>query len=500
MHEKKLPNLFALSRHGLFKANVSTIFPSITHAALPSLVTGVYPQEHGILGSYWFDVKNEEVAYYSADFELILSQGIGNFFEEFILNLNHKRLCTKTLFQIVEKARLRAASLNYLVFHGNVKHNLNVPMLLNMLPNAPSKEKIYGPSVLHLGDFVSHSSNGVEATELEKRGGLLNWMGLNDDSTADLLVQLAQQRGFPDFTVAYFPENDADSHRVGPEMALSTLEHLDKRLGEVIAAYGGLDAMLADLCVIVTADHAQVEIVADENKAGIRLDEMLADFKIAPAGKPWRTEDEVMICPNLRAAQIYFKALDPKPFHDVIAMLLADKRIDQVIWQADITEEGNEGYRIATADRGALHFWPGKSRPKTGVDAFGNQWSWAGDLRTVDGRLSEEKTLSFPRYPNAFERIAGLLESKQSGHIWITAQPGYEFSIDKTTVHAGGGSHGSLHASDSLAPILIAGAPSDLYLTDHFRIIDVAPLCLSILGLEPIRPIGANTIHQKELT
>ena len=85
-------------------------------------------------------------------------------------------------------------------------------------------------------------------------------------------------------------------------------------------------------------------------------------------------------------------------------------------------------------------------------------------------------------YPNAFERIAGALDAPKSGSVWFTARPGCEFEVPGGAAHVGGASHGGLHALESLCPFVIAG-PAKVDLPRHLRSVDIAPLCLELLGL-----------------
>jgi hypothetical protein len=117
-----------------------------------------------------------------------------------------------------------------------------------------------------------------------------------------------------------------------------------------------------------------------------------------------------------------------------------------------------------------------------------------GDLNTIDGYVSEEDVISSENYPNAFERIACIFNLKNSGHLMVTARPGYEFKLPRISVHGGGGSHGSLHAQDSVVPLLIAGAPDGIKMPLHPRTVDVAPVCLNVLGLEAERPVGVSHV------
>ncbi|MCA9070109.1 MAG: hypothetical protein KDA84_14350, partial [Planctomycetaceae bacterium] len=98
-------------------------------------------------------------------------------------------------------------------------------------------------------------------------------------------------------------------------------------------------------------------------------------------------------------------------------------------------------------------------------------------------------------YPNAFERIATSF-FEVTGHLWVTARLGKEFCLPETGANSKG-SHGSLHREDSTAPLIVAGLPDGLDLPERMRAVDIAPLCMEILGIRPPRPIGASPIKNR---
>lgn len=489
----QLPNLAALARAGTLDPECITIFPSITPAATASIVTGCYPYEHGIAGAFWYDTDEERVLFFGDDVWVVLNEGVGKFFEDFLVKLNHERLRADTLFQTVERAGLRAACLNYFIFHGDTEHKVRVPFLLSLLPGVPFSETVCGPSMLCLGDFVENRDAAGE--KVEATGGILNTFGLKDEGTAEFLIQLAKDRAMPDFTLAYFPDYDLRSHKVGPEKGVDALVSLDEKFGEIFEAFGGLEAMLDEVCVVLTADHSQSIIGEDEKQAGIQLEEVLAGFPLADAGEPWDADDQLMVCPNMRAAQIYFRRPATEQLERAVHQLLTDPRVDQVMWREGLVTKGKQGYRVATHDRGSLHFWTGADGRASAVDHQQQHWSWQGDLAVVDAHVAPGGMLEFGDYPNAFERIACGLDNEDGGHLWVTAVPDCEFCVPRTEVHTGGGSHGSLHKLDSVVPLLLAGAPPGISLPPNARAVDVAPLCLSILGLTPARPVSASHVR-----
>ena len=61
-------------------------------------------------------------------------------------------------------------------------------------------------------------------------------------------------------------------------------------------------------------------------------------------------------------------------------------------------------------------------------------------VRTFDPQTRSGSVL----LDDAFERVAGILESPESGTLWVTAAPGCEFEVPGGNAHLGGSSHGGL--------------------------------------------------------
>jgi hypothetical protein len=462
----------------MHQASVS-IFPSITPAATSTIITGAYPAEHGIAGASWFDSARNEIAYYGDDFWIILREGFGRFVNDFLLRLNGDRMRSPTLFEMVERAGRPAACLNYLVFKGSFPHRVNIPGLMAALPGVPFTETVEGPSLLSLGDFVgTHTHDGHR---LGEKGGLRHRFGMDDESTGAMLRDLAEKDALPDFTVAYFADNDYRSHEVGPVAALPVVERVDRLLGEVFEAAGGLERFLQHTAVVITSDHGHCEIRDDES-AVIWLDQVLGDFRQAALGRPWQPADEILICPNMRAAQIYVQHVTPDLVQRIATTALLDPKVDQVIWRSQLTG-GTSGYTVLT-HRGRIEFTR-DGAPHNAVDDFGGLWRWHGEPAALD--LDQDgRALRFRAYPNAFERIAGVLDLDKSGEIWMTARPGFEFEVPGGKAHIGGASHGALHQLDSLSPVIVAGGAAPRRLPQQMRSVDIGPLCMEILGI-PMR-------------
>lgn len=479
----RLPTLQRLVERGQYHGACTTIFPSITPAATTSIITGEYPASSGIVGASWFEAETGNVAYFGDDFWIIAREGFRSFLDDFLIGLNGDRLAAPTLFEIVERAGLRAACLNYLIFKGLHQHEVKTPLALRLLPGVRRKEHVAGPSIIAIGDFLT--THTMRGKPLDDVGGVLHRFGMDDASTSELLFELAEDT-FPDFTVAYFADNDYRSHEVGPHEALEVLDRVDRGLARAFDAAGGLDKVLQEMFVVVTSDHGHCEVLPDHDRAAICLDQILGDFKQAVLGKPWTAGDEIMICPNMRAAQVYFKRATAGDLRRAVAAVLTDARVDLAICRGVDIDGLPDRFRV-DAQRGSLEFWRGSSGSQA-LDAFGTTWSWQGELSVLDARV-EGGRLVWGDYPNAFERLAGALEHPHSATLWVTAAPGSEFEVPGGSAHLGGASHGGLHALESYSPLIVAG-PTRVELPSDLRSIDVAPLCLNLLGLPSRHRVG----------
>jgi hypothetical protein len=351
---------------------------------------------------------------------------------------------------------------------------------MTLLPGVPFTTHVSGPSTLCLGDFVTpRTSRG----KVHDRSGPLHRFGMDDASGAEMLCQLAAADALGDFTLAYFADNDYESHAIGPHAALPVIDRVDAALGRMFDAAGGRDRFLRDTCVIVTSDHGHCEILPDAAQAAVRLHHVLGNLRQADLARGWRGHDEIMICPNMRAAQIYVRQPTGVAITRLIDEALADPRVDLAMWRGALTGEDTDVYCVES-QRGRLAFRRGTGGDGRGHDAFGTEWSWRGDLEALDIEC-DGPAIVYGEYPNAFERIAAALEAANSGEVWLTARPGCEFEVPGGKPHVGGASHGALHALDSLSPVIIGGGGATR-LPRALRSIDIAPLCMELLGI-PMR-------------
>ena len=119
-----------------------------------------------------------------------------------------------------------------------------------------------------------------------------------------------------------------------------------------------------------------------------------------------------------------------------------------------------------------LRFMPGGDLE----DARGGRWHVEGDLDLLalqqrDGRLASAT------YPDALARAWSALRTRTAGEVLASARPGYEFLDWGGAHHVGGGSHGSLHANDSLGSLIWCGTgPDSSDAREQWALRDIVPM------------------------
>jgi len=230
---------------------------------------------------------------------------------------------------------------------------------------------------------------------------------------------LVTRDGF-DFLAYYLSGYDFASHAGGPEgeEADRSLEQIDSEVGALLEAAGGPDEFLERYTVVLLSDHGQTSVgqVA-------RLEEQFDDV----AG-------DVVVAASNRAAQVYLL-----PDARVDAAELA-RRLDGVP-AVDVTLRLEDEEVVARRD--------GADAPAEKLD-----------------------------YPDAAWRTRSALANPNAGELLVSAAEGWELEDLGGRHHAGGGSHGSLVAGDSLVPLVTVGLRSE-----PRRIVEVAPALLEHFGV-----------------
>ena len=221
-HGLKIPNLRRIMKEGTYAEGVVGVVPTVTYPSHTTLITGVWPQKHGIYANTTFDPerKNREGWYwYSEDIKV------------------------PTLWDIASRARINTASVNWPVSVG-AHVNYLIPevwragtaedqKLLRALATPgmlPAMEKELGPYSDGLGSEPEH-----------------------DGIRTKFAVAILQQHK-PGFMTVHLSSLDHAEHSHGPfsPEANAVLEKLDEQIGELRSAALAVDPQ-AVICIV--SDH-----------------------------------------------------------------------------------------------------------------------------------------------------------------------------------------------------------------------------------------------------
>lgn len=498
------PNFGALLERGQLIEDCVSGFPSVTPVCTSEIATGTTSDRHWISGMNWYHRVERRYVEYGSSFEATRAFGLFRATYDIVYNMNMAHLSheVETFFETLGDHGIRTACTPFLIFRGRKRHPLSLEGLLRRGAVAAGfRHAVYGPDELFYGELFGSRPVPCKPT--------LARPGTRDEYSACVSKELVADDAY-DFLLFSLPDNDHHSHRWGPDETHTSIAHADNCLGELVEACGGMDEFLETHAVIVVADHAQTPVT----DAYEMITELEQEWSVLKPSSDTPETAELAVSPTSRAGHVYV-LVDPEHeiacHTDVRTRLGAMPGTDLIAWLAH--PDGSPVVRrtagspvgddpkveaVIETVRGELRFRPGRAGK---LDWRGRRWHVDGDLEalglTVDGGAIDSAD-----YPDALGRLWSALVAPHSGDVIISLAEGYECVDWGQTSHVGGGSHGSLLAGDSLAPLLLVGfEPGIESSREQWRITDVAGLVRSHFGLEddydlefPERPVaGART-------
>jgi hypothetical protein len=466
------PILERLIAGGRYVPDCVAAFPSVTPVCAASIVTGVGQDEHRIPAMNWFDRAEERYVEYGSSLRSAQRFGFATQLTDTVYNMNRTHLAAETLtvFESLDDADVRTAGTTYLMYRGRYIHEPQRDTTLSRVAATLMRHPVMGPRELFYADLFASRRTGC-------RSGL-GMPGVRDRHSGCVSAYLVEHDLF-DFLLLSLPDNDWFSHKRGPEAQLQSLAQADLQLARVMNAAGGVEEFLAEHAVIAMADHSQAEVLAS-----IALQDVLAPLGVmgpVRSSEGGRSEEpRIAVCPSQRAAMVYALHEDERDAMraSVAGRSLAIEGVDLVIWlERDAHEAPREGV-IASRRNGELRFAPGGPI----LDPRGVAWSIDGSLAAIEAEIRDGMLIS-PSYPDALARVWSALTCANSGEVLLSAAPGYEFIDWGRQAHVGGGSHGSLHASDSLGALVLSGVDLPDAEPAQWAIRDIAPIVREHFGL-----------------
>ena len=461
------PVLQTLMQRGTYIPDCVAAFPSVTPVCAASIVTGTAQDEHHIPGMNWYSRAESRYVEYGSSLRAAQRFGIAQQLTDTVYNMNRAHLArdTLTVFETLDDADVRTAGTTYLMYRGRHRHEpQRDTALARFAAAALARHPVMGPRELFYADVFASRRTGCRS--------VLGMPGVRDRHSGCVSAYLVEHDLF-DFLLLSLPDNDWYSHKHGPDAQLTSIAAADLQLARVMEAAGGVDEFLSEHAFVAMADHSQA-LVTDT----IDLQGELAELGVLqPSGanilgaltgsrsqarsrddidRSGRIDPQIAVCPSQRAAMVYALAPDTRDAMraSVVTRALAIDGVDLVAWLAhDAHDRPSEGV-VCAPDRGELRFAPGGDLR----DARGASWHVDGELSVLDASVrGGDNAFQTPTYPDALARLWSALTCPTSGEVLLSAAPGYEFVDWGGAAHVGGGSHGSLHVSDSLAPLVLCG-------------------------------------------
>jgi predicted AlkP superfamily pyrophosphatase or phosphodiesterase len=460
----RAPALARLRDEGVYVDECVAAFPSVTPVCAATITTGVGPDEHLIPSMNWYHREEARYVEYGSSFSASRQFGVLRSLTDTVYRMNAEHLSREvdTVFESLDDADVRTAGTTYLIYRGRHQHEVaNESALARIVTSTLFRRTIDGPLELFYADLYASRKTGCR--------GQLGMPGIRDQHTGCVGAYLVENDLF-DFLLFSLPDNDAWSHKNGPHAQVTSIAAADRQLERLMHAAGGPAAFLEEHAVIVVSDHSQAPV-----EERIRLDLAFNEFDVAKPGPGRGPEAEVALSPAQRAAMVY--ALDEERREELVDRSLEAledlEGVDLMIWRVD---DGEAAVRSA---RGEMRF----SRGGDVIDVRGERWSLDGDLATVRAEVQDGRFLC-AEYPDALSRMWSALSCPTAGDILLSAAPGYEFVDWGGAGHVGGGSHGSLHRSDSLGALLWCGTgPDTRDEREMWSLREVAPLVRDHFGL-----------------
>lgn len=434
--QNKLPTFKKIMARGSFNKNCLSVFPTMSASFDASFATGVNPDSHGIPGLVWYDHFENRIVNYGNTPIGVWKTGIAKFIDDILYHQNEKHLSTKvtTIYEDLEKLSLSSGVFGYQLFRANCYHEVKLPWYIRLILRKSQMNNIKGPDQLILGKFVNSLGHKIPGPQ-----SILTRGGVNDRYVINSLIETLKGGKQPDFSLLYLPTTDLHVHKNHLQGGIQGLIEVDSLLDKLLLTFGSYNDAFKNNIFILTGDHSQTPV----NEL-IYLDKLLKNFKFPRLKETITSDHDLVIANNERMTYLYYH--NTNMAEKILEQLKEDNRIDII---SIVT---NEWIRVLSGVvKGELFFKKGTEF----LDEFGNSWDIKGDLALLDVK-KKGNSISFNTYPDAFSMLESAHTCTSGKTIIITAKPGYMFKSESSPNFKGGGSHGSLHASEMLVPFLIS--------------------------------------------
>lgn len=440
---------------GLHVRRAATCIPAITYAAITTLLTGVGPDQHTIVGNRWFDPERAFFRNYAT---------IEDYRD---VNTDFDALTIYERLQPAPSASIQAAHTRGLT------HN-----------------------------FSNWAVSGVmwyfqDYTAVDK---------LTATSLADVAWWANEQRRWPTLLTCYFPGADSVGHDFGASSPQyrRAVEQLDYQIGRV-CAWLEAEHLLETTYLVLVADHGMVDVkptgyinlphLVRDLWGRKATDRTLQDGPAAIRRAYFDRHDTVVAYHNGRGAFLYFRGQngwDERPAYDQVECILTAPPEPARLWNipgvALVANLASDNEALVRSAHGAARIVE-RQGPR------GPEYAYLPDHGDVLGYLDDPSLAAFvaagyhdsrawlrataeQRLPDVVPPLVPFLHVRRAGDVVVFTEPGYSFVPER-------GGHGGLSRDEMRIPFMIAGpgiTPGSTI--DVARSVDLVPTLLKLLGLE----------------
>ncbi|HEU4389293.1 MAG TPA: ectonucleotide pyrophosphatase/phosphodiesterase, partial [Blastocatellia bacterium] len=255
-HGLKIPNLRRFVSQGAFASSVAGVLPTVTYPSHTTMVTGVWPSQHGILANEPFDPFGKNLGgwyWYAEDIKV------------------------PTLWDAAARAHLVTSSVDWPATVGaNITHNIVQYWRAETSEDVKVIRALSSPGLLSeaeraLGPYPDGNDYTVPA----------------DVRRAAFNVYVLQKKK-PRFHLCYLSGLDTEQHGSGPYSAktFAALEEIDKLVGQIRLAAENTNGGAAVTCVV--SDHGFARSDHEFNINAALREAGLIDLDEKGKVKSWR--------------------------------------------------------------------------------------------------------------------------------------------------------------------------------------------------------------------
>jgi len=433
------PNLQALARSG-FQASVRPVLPAVTCSCQSTLLTGLRPRDHGIVGNGWYFRELSEVLFWKQSNRLVAGT------------------------KLWETGRQRDQDFRCATMFWWYNMYSSADYSVTPRPIYPADGR----------KIPSFYANPPELkSELEGRFGNFPlfrfWGPTADIRSTDWIASASRyvlEKHRPTLTLVYLPHLDYDLQRFGPDFdgLGAALREVDRAAGELIDAARALDMEIVVLSEYgITAVTDSVSINRILRRAGwLAVQETLGwELLDAGASRAFAVSDH-------QVAHVYVK--DRRDVPAVRRLLEETEGIDQVL--------GEDG----KAELGLDHPRSGELVAVAAADRWFDYYYWLDDRRAPDFA----RTVDIHRKPGydpaelVFDPEISRLKLKILGKL-ARKKLGFRTLLDVVPLDPRlvRGSHGRLPERLEDGPLLISSSVAQK--TDTLEMTEVADLLLDTI-------------------